>query len=142
MAIVCGNDFCAKPLLGIPERSACYTEAARLCDGMRARADACFAVTGGSSAVWRYREGKTPWSEVRCVQYDQDCARLAQVFQQCRVPAVTGAAEPSGIEIADDIGHVSERSKEIVFAACAPWIRQCQECQEIAELQVIPGRCR
>jgi len=80
-----------------------------------------FAITGGSSEAWGYGG----WSSDRWKGYDDDARWLAGAFANAGVPAVTGASELVGLEIADSIGHVKPASKDIVFQAYLRWLRMC-----------------
>ena len=56
IAIVCGNDFYSTSLATGSLRSRCRSAAVEFCYGMRACADACYGVTGGSADTWVQEE--------------------------------------------------------------------------------------
>jgi len=111
IAVVCGNDFFASGWpCGKPQ---CEAAVNLLCVNMKRKAPMVFAIAGGSSETWGY----VHWSPDRKTGYDNDARWLASVFVNAGVPAVTGASELVGLQIADSIGHVMPASKDIVFMA-------------------------
>ena len=124
VAIVCGNDLFDHRWKFDSRKADCYRAAEDLCDGMRCRAEKCFAVVGGSSSTWKYES--PGWSALEIAAYDHDVEILRQKFERAGVAAVTGARELAGLEIADSMGHVKPSSWNVVFQSYSSWVAQCR----------------
>ena len=119
IAILCGNDFLASGWpCGAPQ---CEAAAKNLCASMKRKAKMVFAITGCSSDTWGYNS----WSIDCKRKYDDDARWLAEIFANAGVPAVTGAKQFVGLQIADTIGHVLPASKNNVFQGYHDCVRLC-----------------
>ena len=96
----------------------------RLCDGMRAKSAAVFAVVGATAKTWGYTQ-QAGWTGDDVAFYDMCVARLQCEFQTQGVQAVSGADELVGLVPVDSIGHVGKVSHPTVSAAYRKWLFKC-----------------
>ena len=90
-----------------------------MCELAAKKVSRCFAVVGGSAAIWKYEESL---SVDQCLLFNDNVRRLRAAFKGKNVEAISGATELQGIQLGDKIGHVSYASEDIVFDAFVTWV--------------------
>ena len=94
ISVVCGNDVYTSRF-----RDGMHFAVDEFCAEARGRFLTHFAVVGMSSATWQY-------DSRFAAQYEADATALLGAVRASGVPAESGAAELTGLELSGSIGHV------------------------------------
>ena len=135
--VICGND-CYKKGKIVAFDNAWLVDVEELCELAAKKASRCFAVVGGSAAIWKYEESL---SVDQCLLFNGNVQRLRDGFAAKNVESISGAIELQGIQLGDKIGHVSDASERIVFDAFVTWVIRGHEIVHDIASVVVEGAC-